>query len=385
MAMDFGVAFASLVVCTVLFKVIRRALQGQNKTAAREAFYKGQCIDDLTDIKIPAPNHPHIETAVRSPQALRCSNPEEPAPFETELCSGCYMIGNPLTSSKPEASGGWNYGEYFNGKKRLWEFRMQMKLKSPAPAGELFFGIEMEEYVPMNAATKAAVNVINASINKAVGGGTHQSPGDDPLTVEGEIERPHCVFPFWAWDQIIVTPEGEDPPSIDDADFPNMGIKRSQGMRFYASEVAEITKNFRPGPTYTFSFWGCARFVDVINWELVGVPIVTPMDFDKLCGRPPVHVVVYTLLPPSNADRADRRHLDSRRITWFDMATWSSNARPTRRRLEALVGKLVDTLAGEGANSEEALGRAAGCFGPVLQLLGWDQLFNGNWKRRSCC
>merc|ERR1712039_762343 len=68
---------------------------------------------------------------------------------------------------------------------------------------------------------------------------------------------------------------------------------------------------------------------------VIGVPIVTPINFNKFAGKPPVHVVLYSLAPSANGEK---RHLSSRKTYYFRAAVWSSSWRPQLRRIEALTG-----------------------------------------------
>jgi hypothetical protein len=217
----------------------------------------------------------------------------------------------------------------------LWEFRVQLEFKRTPEPGEFFFGIEMEEYVSTNSATKVAASAFVAALKKVIGGALYHSFGDDPRAIDGELEKPQCVFPFWAWDQFIVTPESKKPPSLTDVDFPLMGYnRRSMGSREYTREVEVLTSNFQQGHTYTFALRFFSYFVDVVNWQMVGLPLISPIDFNMMCGSPPVHLQIYSVTP----DSKEKRHLASRKKFCFHVALWTSNRRPTLRRFKDLVG-----------------------------------------------
>merc|ERR1711990_484672 len=104
-------------------------------------------------------------------------------------------------------------------------------------------------------------------------------------------------------------------------------------MAEYGQEINDLVKSFELGPTYTFAFWGNSRFLDVINWKVVGIPLVTPVDFNQFAGSPPVHLVLYSLEPRSDG-QADDRHVQSRKKFFFRGAVWSSLRRPERARFE---------------------------------------------------
>merc|ERR550539_1958253 len=140
-------------------------------------------------------------------------------------------------------------------------------------------------------------------------GGLYQSPGDDPKKVRGERERPCCVLPMWAFDQFIETPEGQEPPSLSDPGFPDLGQKRYRRMAEYAKEIDALQKRIRVGPTYTLAFWGNSRFLDVMNWMIIGVPLATPLDFNRFAGKPPVYVAFYALSSSTGDRGAEQRHI----------------------------------------------------------------------------
>lgn len=307
---------------------------------------------DFKDLSVP--EDPHFEMILDPTTGLHHSNPSEPYSYDSEHTTGTYLFFHPAygpnTSRGP---GGFDYAEYFQCKSRLWEMRIHMKFKHVPQNGEdFFFGIELDDYVPLSRATQQAQKMVVAGINQAVGGVFH-SAGDNPAKTVGELESPVCVLPLWAFDQFIVTPEGEEPPKLWDPDFTSFGSKRYKRIASYAEEIQELRRNLRVGPTYTFAFWGTSRFLDVINWTVIGVPIVSPIDFGKFAGKPPVHVVLYTI-DNSTEDEKDSRHLRSKKTYYFRGSVWSSCRRPSRERINALLGA-VSTNEGNFAPNQNSL------------------------------
>jgi len=281
------------------------------------------------------PVHPREEGTMTPSMGPVFSNADETSPFDNEFASGTFLsMHRPTYDKALDKSGDYKFSEHFAGKKRLWEARVQFCFKKPPDSTELLFGIELEQYVPLNAPTKSVMEIVVSMLKATVGDSIHHSPGDDPQTTSGELERPMFMMPLWAFDQFIVTPEGQEPPKLNDPNLPNLGKKRSGRVDEYRRELDEL--QFRVGPTYTFSFWGISRFLDKLRWEVRGIPIVTPLDFDKFCGRPPVHVVLYTLKKNQGKD-AEKRHLDSRKNYYFNVAFWSSNRRPDPKQIEDLM------------------------------------------------
>jgi hypothetical protein len=267
---------------------------------------------------------------------LQFSNPVAPQAFENELSSGSLLFFHPPTSSEPAGADTLDYHHYFKGKKRTWELRVEFHLKkAPEPGTDMFFGIELEDYVRVNPAMQRVMAVAVAAVRRAVGAVYH-SIGDDPSKVEGECEKPTFVLPMWAFDQFIETPDGQEPPKLTDVNFPQIGQHRSNRVKEYAQEIDALTKNLRVGPTYSFAFWGSSRFTDLFTWRLTGIPLVTPVDLQKLAGAPPLHAVLYSLEP--SLQNQDSRHLAPRKNYYFKAAIWPSLQRPKRSRFEALTG-----------------------------------------------
>lgn len=323
----------TVVAIVVCWEAAKRFLNSfRSKDPSSQAKKNDPAIDeeDYPDLQIPA--HPHMEMGLDPPTGLHCSNSSEPIPFENDYARGCVILYNPPTVGGVDQ---W-CKEYFKGKSRLWELRMQIQFKVPPTAdSDLCFGVELQQYVPLNAAVRRVQAMMNAAIKAAIGG-LYQSNGDDPDTSTGEIERPCSVLPLWAFDQFIVTPQGQEAPKLNDPNFAELGQKRYKRISTFVEELDAVKSQFDTVSTYTFASWGVSRFLDVINWRLLGIPVVTPIDFDKFAGCPPVYGVLYSLMPSS--DDADSRHLQSRKHYYFRAAVWSSGRRPEKRRFELLTG-----------------------------------------------
>lgn len=265
------------------------------------------------------------------PTGLHCSNSLDSYPFENNYCKGKYYYFHPPTTDGVDQ---W-CADYFKGKTRLWELRIQLQFKHlPSSDSEMYFGIELEGYVPISSATKRAQSLLIAAIRSAMGG-VYQSNGDDPDTCTGELEKPCTVLPLWAFDQFIVTPKDQEPPKLTDPKFPQMGKKRYKRINEFVKELDAVRSNFDTESTYTFSSWGVARFLDVINWNILGIPLITPISFNKFAGRPPVYAVLYGMSPSSDKDG---RHLTSRKQYFYRAAVWSSSMRPEKNRFDVLTG-----------------------------------------------
>lgn len=209
---------------------------------------------------------------------------------------------------------------------------MQFRFKKPPRVDELYFGIELEGYVPMNRATKRTMETLVVMLKRVVGNQIYHSPGDNPEVVtSGELENPVFVMPLWAFDQFIVTPEGEAAPNLAEP-LSSLGSSRYKRVRQFKEELEKL--EFRVGPTYTFCFWGISQWLDKLRW-VIKMPLMSPLDFNLFCGAPPVHVVIYSL-KKGGRDR-EKRHLPSIKQYYFDCAFWSSRCRPPLERIQELL------------------------------------------------
>jgi hypothetical protein len=280
------------------------------------------------------PKNPIIE-GVAVPYVNYGTNEQDfPIQFDNDMAFGFFKeLHKPTYDTKLMKSGDYYFGEYFLPKKRLWESRLQLQFKHDVPRIEdIRFGIACEDYVPMNSSVKATQAVVTKMLRQVVGNQVHHSPGDDPKKVKGELENPIFAMPFFAFDQYIVTPPGEEPPDICDPDIQHMGSKRFGRIAEYKRELAYL--QFEVGATYTLCFWGISQYLDKLKWEIRGIPVVTPLPISKFCGQPPLHILLYTLKDPESSET---RHLPSRRNVIFDLAFWPSKERPSPERLNQLI------------------------------------------------
>jgi hypothetical protein len=241
-------------------------------------------------------------------------------------------LHRPTHNPALEKSGQYPYAQHFSGRKRLWEARIQIKFKQ-TPTAPVQFGIELDDYVPLPAASKRLMSVVIAALRKVVGNDLYHSVGDDPKVTEGPREKPVFAMPLWAFDQFILTPEGEDVPNLTDPRFSELGLTRANNRAAFIKEMSSL--DLKSGPTYTFAFWGISQFLDVINWEVSGVIPFTKINFNQFCGKPPVHVVMYSIKDAENPK--ETRHLESRKQYFFDLKFWSSKCTPTPERLRQLL------------------------------------------------
>lgn len=319
--------------------VLSLGKKDQAKVFTSKRTKSSSLMDDLIEEdfrNMGMPQEPHLEGGFLPPTRLIHSNSLEAFDFDNENCSGQFLVlHRPTYDSKLDSSGNYRYGDYFAGKKRLWEIRFRFRFKRRVSLCDLFFGAELEAYVPVNAATKRVMDLSVSGMRQVVGDRLYHTLGE--ATGDGEREQPAILLPLWAFDQFLETLEGETPPELTDPNLPTYGHKRVGQLREYKRLMDAL--DLRPGPTFTFCFWGVSRFCDVMTWQATGIPIFTPIDLNLYCGKPPLHLVMYTL----NGDD-EKRHLQSRKTYFFRVCFWSSLKRPDKDVVMKVAGQSLDLL-----------------------------------------
>mmetsp|Transcript_50687 Transcript_50687/g.156921 ORF Transcript_50687/g.156921 Transcript_50687/m.156921 type:complete len:446 (+) Transcript_50687:169-1506(+) len=260
---------------------------------------------------------------------------QEPTVIESELCSmKVIFMHKPTHEPWRESTREYPYAWHLTGRKRLWETRLQMRLKR-LPESRCYFGISLGGYVPVSGFTSQVQSSLVRAIRGIVGEIYH-SPGDNPKRVQGELEPPTFVMPLWAFDQFVISEPGEEPDIVDDLD--GVGMKRTDGIKPYVRAMQAMLDSWSTEKVYTFCFWGISQFLDQIKWEICGgfLPGLR-MDINKLCGSPPAFVDMYEM--PDQGE--DKRHLLSRRCFFFRYAVWSELRPPKPEVLQELLGKDV--------------------------------------------
>eukprot|EP00913_Durusdinium_trenchii_P017156 g16135.t1 len=133
-------------------------------------------------------------------------------------------------------------------------------------------------------------------------------------------------MPLWAFDQFEVSAKGKEPDLT--VDLEGVGMRRSDGAKAYVTALRKALSELSTEHVYTFCFWGISQFLDCVRWEITGgiMPGVT-LDFNRLCGSPPVYLSVYEL----KAAGSEKRHLKfcalralDRFRSYFRVAAWSA-------------------------------------------------------------
>ena len=134
-----------------------------------------------------------------------------------------------------------------------------------------------EVYVGAEASAKMELGLITRSISKAainlcstMVGDLHSSLGE---TKGKELyQLPHLVAPmFITFDKIICTPGGEKPPPIGVPYVEDLEYRKKR-LKFRSIKDANVDLD----TTYSFSV--NTSNINLLNWTLVGIPMVRPMD-----------------------------------------------------------------------------------------------------------
>jgi len=322
-----------------------------------------------------------------------CSNRIEGVPrahpTENELCSArSVFMHRPTHDPKLDASGRYPFSEHLRGRKRLWEIRFQVRFKQP-PSNPIFFGVELGRYVPVSVMTRQVQKAL-VSTCRGIVGECYHTIGDERGGTDAEL--PAFVMPLWAFDQFHVAEAGMEPDLTGSLE--GVGMRRSVGVKRYIAALKAAVARATPDTVFTFCFWGVSQFLDCLRWQMVGgIFRGATLDFNKLCGSPPVFLSMYEL-----EDSADARHLPSRKRRYLHVAVWSKLRPPpggdaaveaalpvptaddvvqpiASDESVAAMADLLDLCDG-GPQAVEALGVGTLADEPCVDLLGLDLLDN---------
>ena len=240
------------------------------------------------------------------------------------------FVGQVIALHRPTADVGSHHADpyawHFEGKARIWEFRLQGRLKT-IPKGRCFVGITFEEFdysvlpnAPARLMASAGLPLLRRAVGQEIafswGSRENAAQADDP-------EKMRIVCEWTGWDQVIVTPAGQAPPALS-SDITSLGLRRNMDISSekYRELVAEIMGSLDTESTYTFCFWGASRFADLINWNLKSLlPLGKTVSLSTVLGNYVPHLVLYGL---DDRDSESDRHVASRKTRYFEMMMWST-------------------------------------------------------------
>lgn len=256
--------------------------------------------------------------------SINRANAIDAAVFENEICTTrCLAIHRPTHERWREKTGEYPFAWHLAGRRRTWEIRVQMRLKRP-PKNQIYFGVVPTKYQRASGLTRQVHEALIRVLK--VLGDMYYSAGDDADSTVGEIEPPTVVLPLWAADQFVVSGPGQEPAL--EGDLEGLGMRRTDSITKYVKAFKALESELSPAKVYTFCFWGGSQFVDIINWELVGMFPGLRLDIADTAGPPPLYVMMYELRDSSEGE-TEHRHLPSRKLYYWHAALWSEKRQPS--------------------------------------------------------
>eukprot|EP00434_Breviolum_minutum_P044334 symbB.v1.2.039585.t1/scaffold6667.1/size16325/2 len=229
-----------------------------------------------------------------------------------------------------EATRDYPYAWHLHGRKRLWEIRVQMRLKQ-VPSSKLYFGIELPDCEAASTTARQMKAVLIRAIQGVIGD-FYYSDGEDPSEVSPgeEVEPSTFVMPLWAFDQFVVSEVGEEPEIT--GDLSNVGMRRSDGLKAYVKELQKSVEQFSTDKVYTFCIWGVSQFLDCIQWEARGIFPGMTVNFSRFGLKSPLNIAIYEM-PGEHPDARSRKRY------YLNVAMWSMLQPPEKQKLEELIGQ----------------------------------------------
>lgn len=233
-------------------------------------------------------------------------SPSEPVEFEVDNFRGRFLfLHRPCSSYDNKDTGeDYPYKEHFQGRRRLWEWRMQGRFKQTP--GMLYCGIELEQYVPVTWATQATMRGILPLIQRAIqcNGLRHELGSAEDATL-----RPAVVGPLWAADNLLVHTDPADAPNIAATSLPT-GLNRKGARQYWEALWEGRTEGWDSedkSPTFTIAVWGPSQILDLRNWVFRKMPFTwgRELKMEPFCGRQPVHAVIYEV---KKYDKQSKEH-----------------------------------------------------------------------------
>mmetsp|Transcript_10435 Transcript_10435/g.29016 ORF Transcript_10435/g.29016 Transcript_10435/m.29016 type:complete len:399 (-) Transcript_10435:38-1234(-) len=262
---------------------------------------------------------------------VQYANVPRPYEREDELCSlKALVMHQPTHEPWRSQTGQFPFSWHLAGRRRLWEIRLQVRFKR-LPEGPLYVGIENGGPAPASGLERRMNELLIGTVRKTVGK-MYASPGDDPMSTEGELEPATMAVPLGAFDQFAVSDPGEEPDIA--SDLSDVGMRRTDGLKAYLQAIRAEEARLSTEKVYTFCFWGVSQFLDCINWQArMGFHV----DFNRFCGQPPWFFAMYELPVLDSEDLSDQRHLLSRKRYYIHVAIWSELRPPEHGLLARLL------------------------------------------------
>lgn len=287
------------------------------------------------------------------------ANAPRGTPFETSNFIGeAVVMHAPAGAAEGNAEDavGYHYWRHFQGRRRLWELRIQGRFKRK-PEGELFVGIMLRDFNYEQAVARYSQAVKRLGL-LFVKWKFYLSWGDRcEAAKQPDAELSHLVTGLAGLDQIVVTPGGESPPPLTE-ELCGLGIERKKlGYDKYKQEVGDVVDAINTEDTYTFCYWGPSPFIDAVQWQFRFGTVIPMAQFLE---EWPLHFVMYEL-DKEAAGTANSRQLESQKRYFLDFMFWSTTQEDITRNLPSRYAfqDAPGTLEAETAQAAKAAAVAA--------------------------
>jgi hypothetical protein len=249
-------------------------------------------------------------------------NTEKGVPIKTENFEGHFFCMNKRDPAygNPED----RYYRHFHKRRRLWEMRVQGRFRR-RPEGDMFIGIVLRDF-NYNQAVESSSVVVKKMACALVRYDLYMHWGDRcEASRLPDAELSHMVTNMTGWDQIIVSPAGEEPPAIN-GNLAGLGLERKEeGLKEYGKACEKVFQEIDLESTYTMSFYGVSQLLDVLHWQFIfaQMGIGARMPISRFFQEWPIHACMYEL-DRKQLSKDDKRHLESRKRYYLDICVWSN-------------------------------------------------------------
>lgn len=255
-------------------------------------------------------------------------NGEEASPFDSgNLCGHVLLMHRPVEGVWYKASR-FPYEDHFKSKSRRWEIRIQGQFRRK-PYGKLYLGFMLQDFdydQPAKLYARALASVSKPMLEVSMGQNIYLTWGDRcEEAAHADAELAHLVTQgLTAFDQVIVTPAGEEPPELG-SDLDGAGfLRNAMALDQYHAKVQEVEEALgSTEDTYTFCFWGCSRFVDLCTGNIHGMGPFSSVSFENFLEEWPGHFTLYAL----DETEDEPRHLERSKEYLVDLMIWNSGMR----------------------------------------------------------
>lgn len=278
--------------------------------------------------------HPHVSNPIvqvknmHTGEEFEC-NSKEAHHFTCDIGSGQAMIWHRPADPADENAA------YFKGKKRTWEYRLQIQFSKDIDCTSLWISTNSPVRPDTSAAGRATHTMVAGHMMRgcrssmAVHTLGEDPAGHDPEDVVGSSLRTTMEDS----DQHVVTRPGEAAPSLFDPLFPSYGLTKARDRAAWQASFKDLV--FRAGETHTFGFWGFARFISLTTWTLT-FPLMPQISVGVINGPPPIIIKLYTI-DKSFGDYRHVRHTPAHMAVMVCFALWSSRFPPPPGMLSKLM------------------------------------------------